>query len=98
MKLVTYYLHGIVINIIVLYFVRFFDTTPTGRILNRFSGDISTIDDVSISDIYFLLSPCFNNFDVVIKHILFCSYTALQTLPFDTYTYCPSCREAGKGG
>ncbi|XP_057593148.1 ATP-binding cassette sub-family C member 2 [Hippopotamus amphibius kiboko] len=25
--------------------MRFFDTTPTGRIVNRFSGDISTVDD-----------------------------------------------------
>lgn len=26
--------------------MRFFDTTPTGRIVNRFSGDISTVDDL----------------------------------------------------
>ena len=37
-------MHNAVLNIVVRSKMAFFDTTPIGRILNRFSGDIFVFD------------------------------------------------------
>ncbi|XP_013179394.1 PREDICTED: multidrug resistance-associated protein 7 [Papilio xuthus] len=38
-------IHRILVNVIIRAKVKFFDVTPTGRIMNRFSSDTYTIDD-----------------------------------------------------
>ena len=36
--------------------VRFFDSTPRGRIVNRFAGDMGIIDENVSNQLYFLLT------------------------------------------
>ncbi|KAI1300681.1 hypothetical protein EDD11_006060 [Mortierella claussenii] len=49
--------------------VRFFDTTPIGRIVNRFSSDISTIDD----DVSNGLQGLFNSFVTIVGIVVIIS-------------------------
>lgn len=42
------------IHFIFLYLSRFFDTNPSGRIMNRFSADVAGIDQVHL--LTFILS------------------------------------------
>ncbi|XP_057569930.1 ATP-binding cassette sub-family C member 3 isoform X1 [Hippopotamus amphibius kiboko] len=44
----------------------FFDTTPSGRILNRFSKDIYVIDEVLASTILMLLNAFFNSISTLV--------------------------------
>lgn len=37
---------------IFLYLSRFFDTNPSGRIMNRFSADVAGIDQVYLHTLY----------------------------------------------
>ena len=41
-------LHSTMLDTVVMCPIKFFDTTPIGRIINRFSVDINTIDKVLI--------------------------------------------------
>ncbi|XP_072021148.1 ATP-binding cassette sub-family C member 9-like [Amphiura filiformis] len=54
-------LHGAMLRNIIRAPMRFFDTTPIGRVLNRFSGDVSCIDMELLNTINELLGsliPC----------------------------------------
>ena len=46
-------LHDNLINTLVRCPLRFFDKTPIGRIMNRFTNDINTIDKVRMCDKFF---------------------------------------------
>ncbi|KAF9428629.1 hypothetical protein BGZ94_001709 [Podila epigama] len=46
--------------------VRFYDTTPLGRIANRFSSDMSTVDDEVSMGIYYLFSSLVTLIGIII--------------------------------
>ncbi|KAJ8929222.1 hypothetical protein NQ314_018101 [Rhamnusium bicolor] len=83
-------LHNLMFNKIVLAPIRFFNTNPSGRILNRFSKDIGTIDEtlpLTVADT--LQVYCFNTF------IHFCSnwiflypWILIPTVIIVTIFYC----------
>lgn len=39
---------------IFLYLSRFFDTNPSGRIMNRFSADVAGIDQVYLHTVHYI--------------------------------------------
>lgn len=53
---------------IFLYLSRFFDTNPSGRIMNRFSADVAGIDQVYLHTLYkaytFKTIPEWNTFEI----------------------------------
>ncbi|CAJ0747688.1 10084_t:CDS:10 [Entrophospora sp. SA101] len=59
-------LYRILLHQIIRAPLRFFDTTPVGRILNRFSKDFETIDDRLISDLAWFLNNVIMMFSTVI--------------------------------
>ncbi|XP_053208488.1 ATP-binding cassette sub-family C member 8-like isoform X2 [Panonychus citri] len=63
-------LHSKMINALVKSPIRFFDTTPIGRILNRFSTDISTIDKEITSTLPRLLRFMLLCFSAIIVDII----------------------------
>uniref|UniRef100_T1KHX7 Uncharacterized protein n=2 Tax=Tetranychus urticae TaxID=32264 RepID=T1KHX7_TETUR len=63
-------LHSRMINSIVKCPIRFFDTTPIGRILSRFSADISTIDKEITSTLPRLLRFMLLCFSAIIVNII----------------------------
>jgi ATP-binding cassette subfamily C (CFTR/MRP) protein 1 len=64
-------LHGKMLSNILRSPMSFFDTTPIGRILNRFSRDIETIDNVLPN----LIRSFLNTFFSVMSTIVVISYS-----------------------
>ncbi|KAF9435257.1 hypothetical protein BGZ76_006612 [Entomortierella beljakovae] len=88
----TKILHQNLLNNVMKLPMSFFDTTPTGRITNRFSSDVDNVDEllpISISDLYFFASSVLGTLIVIstslpiflaIVPLLIAIYFALQTL------------------
>ncbi|XP_021060825.1 canalicular multispecific organic anion transporter 1 [Mus pahari] len=70
-------LHGQLLTNILRAPMSFFDTTPTGRIVNRFAGDISTVDDVLPQSLRSWLL-CF--FAIVSTLVMICMATPIFTI------------------
>jgi ABC-type multidrug transport system fused ATPase/permease subunit len=61
--------------------MSFFDTTPTGRIINRFSKDINTADETLVSNFTAFLGSVFNILSSLVI-ILVASPNVIFVLPF----------------
>ncbi|CAG8509015.1 21771_t:CDS:10 [Cetraspora pellucida] len=58
-------LHSGMLDKVLSATLRFYDTTPIGRILNRFSKDMETVDQMFSPIIMFLLYSCFSTVSVI---------------------------------
>jgi ABC-type multidrug transport system fused ATPase/permease subunit len=68
------YLHAQMLSHVLTNPLSFFDTTPTGRILNRFSKDIDTLDNTIPHNIRAWLNCLFS------VMMLFCKITVTSVL------------------
>ncbi|XP_017782317.1 PREDICTED: multidrug resistance-associated protein 1 isoform X1 [Nicrophorus vespilloides] len=67
----TKYLHETLLNYVMRWPMAIFDTTPVGRVLNRFSTDVNVMDNV----MPMLLSSLIKQFYAVIATLFVISYT-----------------------
>ncbi|XP_029783715.1 canalicular multispecific organic anion transporter 2 isoform X2 [Suricata suricatta] len=63
----------------------FFDTTPSGRILNRFSKDIYVIDEVLAPTILMLLNSFYNSISALVVVVVSTPLFAVVTLPLAVF-------------
>ncbi|KAK5578522.1 hypothetical protein RB653_008194 [Dictyostelium firmibasis] len=95
-------LHSSLLKSVTYASCRFFDTNPSGRILNRFSKDISDID-IHMLDIFSEVSVCFSELTVGLISIVFINPIIILPLAllFIIYyitqrLYRPSARELNR--
>ena len=67
--------------------MSFFDTTPTGRILNRFSNDVANIDEVLPVTMYSWLSTMVSVIIAIATVSLFLPYFLLAMVPMGVIYY-----------
>ncbi|ESP02539.1 hypothetical protein LOTGIDRAFT_138232, partial [Lottia gigantea] len=68
--------------------VRFFDTNPSGRILNRFSGDITNIDQKLAANIEGVLRTLFYTLSAIVVNSITTPYFLLAAIPLIILYYC----------
>ncbi|XP_059049414.1 ATP-binding cassette sub-family C member 4-like [Achroia grisella] len=73
-------LHNMVFNKLIVTVRRFFDTNPTGRILNRFSKDIGAIDELLPRTILITLQMYFSMTSVLILNAVALPWTLIPTV------------------
>lgn len=90
----SFRLHGDILRSVLRAPMSFFDTTPTGRILSRFSRDIYTVDN-EIADSLDIFVYIILQLTVVMVTIMmitpFCEYLTLLTSPTALFFVAHSC-------
>lgn len=76
----------------------FFDTTPSGRILNRFSKDIYVIDEVLAPTILLLLTSFYNSISALVVVVVSTPLFAVVTLPLAAFYILVQVRRHRRGG
>ncbi|XP_034827291.1 ATP-binding cassette sub-family C member 10 [Maniola hyperantus] len=79
-------IHKILLKVIVKANVKFFDVTPTGRIVNRFSSDTYTVDDSLPFILNILLAQIFSLIGAVVVTVYGLPWLLVGVLPM-TFIY-----------
>ncbi|XP_022104006.1 ATP-binding cassette sub-family C member 9-like [Acanthaster planci] len=74
-------LHKSMLNVMSRAPMRFYDTTPIGRILNRFSSDVHTVDDLLPTDFLFLFEATFKCLSAIVVNTIVTPFFILAILP-----------------
>lgn len=67
--------------------MTFFDTTPTGRVLNRFSSDVYSVDDSLPFDLNILLSMVFGLLGALLLMSYALPWVLLALLPLAVFYF-----------
>ncbi|OWF53711.1 ATP-binding cassette sub-family C member 9 [Mizuhopecten yessoensis] len=81
-------LHSTMLDTILHVPIRFFDTNPTGRILNRFSSDMSQIDQKLPNTLESLMKCFFLTISALIVNSIGTPYFLLAAIPLLVLYYC----------
>lgn len=76
----------------------FFDTTPSGRILNRFSKDICVIDEALAPTILMLLSSFYTSISTLVVIVASTPLFAVVILPLAVFYILVQVRGMGAAG
>ncbi|KAK6191316.1 hypothetical protein SNE40_003038 [Patella caerulea] len=79
--------NGMLQNVVSLP-IRFFDTNPSGRVLNRFSGDVTNIDQKLAANIEGVLRTLLYTFSAIVVNSIATPYFLLAAIPLIFLYYC----------